>query len=59
MTPFIDYMKKKGMHPPNMNFMPEGHAWLLIEFGGKDKAEADANARSAWTSSTGAGIPHR
>ena len=21
---FIDYMKKKGLHPPNMNFMPEG-----------------------------------
>ena len=42
---FIDYMKKKGLHPPDMNFMPEGNAWLLIEFGGKDKAEADANAR--------------
>ena len=38
-------MKKKGLHPPNMNLMPEGNAWLLIEFGGKDKAEADANAR--------------
>jgi FAD/FMN-containing dehydrogenase/Fe-S oxidoreductase len=42
---FIDYMKKKGLHPPNMNFMPEGDAWLLIELGGKDKAESDANAR--------------
>ena len=21
---FIDYMKKKGLHPPDMNFMPEG-----------------------------------
>src|SRR5689334_21278996 len=27
-----------------MNFMPAGNAWLLIQFGGKDKAEADANA---------------
>ncbi len=42
---FIDYMKKKGLHPPNLNFMPEGDAWLLIEFGGKDKNESDANAR--------------
>ena len=42
---FIDYMQKKGLHPPNMSFMPEGNAWLLIEFGGKDRAEADANAR--------------
>jgi FAD/FMN-containing dehydrogenase/Fe-S oxidoreductase len=41
---FIDYMKKKGLHPPNMSFMPEGEAWLLIEFGGKDKAESDSNA---------------
>jgi FAD/FMN-containing dehydrogenase/Fe-S oxidoreductase len=42
---FISYMKKKGLHPPNMSFMPEGNAWLLIEFGGKDKDESDANAR--------------
>src|SRR3954447_7147066 len=41
---FITYMKKKGLHPPDMNFMPKGDAWLLIEFGGNDKAEADANA---------------
>jgi FAD/FMN-containing dehydrogenase/Fe-S oxidoreductase len=42
---FIDYMKRKGLHPPEMSFMPEGNAWLLIEFGGKDKTEADARAR--------------
>src|SRR4051812_5182540 len=36
---FIDYMKKKGLHPPDMNFMPKGEAWLLVEFGGRDKAE--------------------
>jgi len=42
---FIAYMKKKGMHPPDMSLMPEGKAWLLIEFGGKSKDEADANAR--------------
>ena len=33
---FMDYMKRKGMHPPNVT-MPEGEAWLLVEFGGKDK----------------------
>src|SRR3954453_5813284 len=42
---FIDYMKKKGLHPPDMDLMPPGKAWLLIEFGGRDKAEAHANAR--------------
>ncbi|HJT65534.1 MAG TPA: FAD-binding and (Fe-S)-binding domain-containing protein [Pyrinomonadaceae bacterium] len=42
---FIDDMKKKGMHPKHLNLMPEGTAWLLVEFGGRDKQEADANAR--------------
>src|SRR5205814_1454496 len=32
---FIDYMKKKGLHPPDLNFMPDGDAWLLVEFGGR------------------------
>jgi FAD/FMN-containing dehydrogenase/Fe-S oxidoreductase len=41
---FIDYMKKKGLHPPDMSFMPEGKAWLLIEFGGDTKEESDAAA---------------
>jgi FAD/FMN-containing dehydrogenase/Fe-S oxidoreductase len=42
---FIEYMKRKGMHPPELQLMPEGHAWLLVEFGGKDKNECDATAR--------------
>src|ERR1051325_6512671 len=42
---FIDDMKKKGMHPKNLNLMPEGKAWLLVEFGGRDKQESDAKAR--------------
>ncbi|MCA1816422.1 MAG: FAD-binding oxidoreductase [Acidobacteria bacterium] len=42
---FIDDMKKKGMHPKNLNMMPDGHAWLLVEFGGESKEESDANAR--------------
>jgi hypothetical protein len=37
-------MKLKGLHPPNLELMPEGHAWLLCEFGGKDKQEAYAKA---------------
>ncbi len=43
---FIEYMKKKGLHPPNLSLMPDGHAWLLAEFGGHDKAEADGKARA-------------
>ena len=42
---FIEDMKKKGMHPRNLNMLPEGNAWLLVEFGGNTKEEADANAQ--------------
>jgi Fe-S oxidoreductase len=42
---FIEDMKKKGMHPRNLEMLPEGKAWLLVEFGGNTKAEADTNAR--------------
>ena len=41
---FIQDMKKKGMHPQHLEMMPEGRAWLLVEFGGNTKEEADANA---------------
>src|SRR3954464_15306801 len=54
---FIDYMQRKGLHPPDMNFMPDGKAWLLIEFGGKDKAEADAHARRCMDHFTSSGHP--
>ncbi|HUK35706.1 MAG TPA: FAD-linked oxidase C-terminal domain-containing protein, partial [Vicinamibacterales bacterium] len=42
---FLDYMKKKGLHPPNLSLMPDGRAWLLAEFGGDDKAGSDEHAR--------------
>jgi FAD/FMN-containing dehydrogenase len=42
---FIDDMKKKGMHPKNLNLLPNGSAWLLVEFGGESKQEADARAQ--------------
>ncbi|MCC6328941.1 MAG: FAD-binding oxidoreductase [Acidobacteria bacterium] len=42
---FITDMKKKGMHPQHLNMMPDGKAWLLVEFGGDTKQEADANAQ--------------
>src|SRR5207253_11359612 len=43
---FIDYMKKKGLHPPRLNLMPPGKAWLLVEFGGADREAADRHART-------------
>ena len=33
------------MHPQNLDMMPAGKAWLLVEFGGQSKEESDANAQ--------------
>ena len=41
---FLEDMKKKQMHP-DISLMPDGHGWLLVEFGGNTKEEADAKAR--------------
>jgi len=38
-------MKKKGLHPADVALLPEGGGWLLVEFGGETKQEADARAR--------------
>ncbi len=43
---FIDDMKKKGMHPQHLKMMPDGSAWLLVEFGGRTKEDANAGARA-------------
>ncbi len=41
----IDEMKKKGLDIDDLHLLPSGGGWLLVEFGGKDKQESDANAR--------------
>jgi FAD/FMN-containing dehydrogenase/Fe-S oxidoreductase len=41
---FFEDMKKKQMHPRS-DLMPAGRAWLLIEFGGATRDEADAKAK--------------
>jgi FAD/FMN-containing dehydrogenase/Fe-S oxidoreductase len=40
----IEDMKTIGMHPQDIELMPEGQGWLVVEFGGDDKEEADAKA---------------
>jgi FAD/FMN-containing dehydrogenase/Fe-S oxidoreductase len=40
----IDAMKTKHIHPRDLEILPKGHGWLLIEFGGATKEEADAPA---------------
>jgi Fe-S oxidoreductase len=35
-----------GLHDQDLSLMPEGRGWLLIEFGGDSKREADERARA-------------
>lgn len=41
----VDDMKKKGLHPSDVKLLPDGSGWLLVEFGGESKKEADGKAR--------------
>jgi FAD/FMN-containing dehydrogenase/Fe-S oxidoreductase len=40
----VEDMKAVGMHPENVELMPEGQGWLVVEFGGETKEEADGMA---------------
>ena len=40
----IDYMRKKGLHPDDVDLLPDGDGFLLVEFGADSKAEADRQA---------------
>ncbi len=35
-----------GIHPGNLRLLPDGRAWVLVEFGGDTKEEADARAEA-------------
>ncbi len=39
-------MKKLKMHDEDLKLMPEGNGWLLAEFGGDTREEADARAQA-------------
>lgn len=41
----VDDMKKCGIHPEDVELLPAGGGWLLVEFGGHTKAESDGKAR--------------
>lgn len=40
----IQDMKAIGLHPNDVALLPPGGGWLLVEFGGETKSEADAKA---------------
>ncbi|PYL09097.1 MAG: FAD-binding oxidoreductase [Verrucomicrobia bacterium] len=41
----INAMKVKRLHPRDLEILPPGKGWLLIEFGGNSKEESDAPAK--------------
>jgi len=41
----INYMELTGVHRKNIKLLPEGKAWLIVEFGADTKVESDARAR--------------
>ncbi len=42
----IDLMKTKGMHPQDIQLLPDGKGWLLVEFGGESEEESVEKAKS-------------
>jgi FAD/FMN-containing dehydrogenase/Fe-S oxidoreductase len=41
----VENMKKKGLHVKDLSLLPEGHGWLLVEFGGETQEEANAEGQ--------------
>ncbi len=41
----VQNMKRLGLHPDDVDLLPDGRGWLMAEFGGDDQAEADGRAR--------------
>ena len=41
----VENMKIKGLHPRDLKLLPNGRGWLLVEFGGEDRQDADNQAR--------------
>lgn len=42
----IQYMKNKGLNVDDIPLLPKGGGWLLAEFDGKDKTEADNKCKA-------------
>jgi FAD/FMN-containing dehydrogenase/Fe-S oxidoreductase len=53
----VDYMIKKDFHTKDLQLLPEGNGWLLAEFGGETKEEADARAQALMKQLRGSGAP--
>ncbi len=49
----IDDMRSRGLHIAEIETLPEGGGWLLVEFGADTRAEAEARASDAVASLAG------
>ncbi|HEY7619200.1 MAG TPA: FAD-linked oxidase C-terminal domain-containing protein, partial [Solirubrobacteraceae bacterium] len=43
----VDDMQEQGMHESEIPMLPDGHGWLIVEYGADTREEADATARAA------------
>jgi Fe-S oxidoreductase len=43
----VDDMTAIGLHPQDVKLLPDGGGWLLVEFGGETKEDANSQARRA------------
>ena len=41
----VGYMRRKGLHPDDIQLLPDGNGWLLVEFAGDTREEADERAK--------------
>jgi FAD/FMN-containing dehydrogenase/Fe-S oxidoreductase len=43
----VDDMQRQGMHPREIPMLPDGHGWLIVEYGADTREEADELACAA------------
>jgi Fe-S oxidoreductase len=43
----VDDMQRQGLHPREIPMLPDGHGWLIVEYGADTEEEADEKARTA------------
>lgn len=42
----IEFMRRKGLNVNDIPLLPEGNAWLMVEFGGDSKEDSDNKAKA-------------
>ncbi len=53
----VEDMRQKGFHVDDLEELPEGGGWLLVEFGGRDREEADSHVDALLERLAGEGAP--